>query len=129
MICKRDFCYNQDYEWYETRVLVDREWVNLFAPRYLGLDLPLLPQRFSRIVSWVAKNRTLVDSLCVRKLSAHLIMHGENLCWEKRELTWLSLSLEKENAFELLLACRTYQKYVLLLFDKQYELLDCKIDF
>ena len=125
----RDFYYNQDFEWYETEVLVGREWISLFVPCYIELDLLLLQQTFARIVSWIMKNRTLVDTLCFKKLSAHLSWQEKSTCWEKNELILLSLSIEKEDAFELLLECKAYEKYVILLFDRRYELLDCRIDF
>ena len=44
-------------------------------------------------------------------------------------MTLLSLSLEKGNVFELLLESKTYQKYVILFFDGQCELLGSKLDF
>ena len=125
----RDFCYNQDFEWYETEVFVDQDLINLFVPSYIESDLSLLHQRFANIVSWILKNRDLVDALCFKNLSHHLSRHGESPCREKLELTLLSLSLEKGNAFELLLECRAHQKYIILLFDIEGKLLECKIDF
>ena len=124
-----DLSYNPDFEWYEAKVFISNESINLFVPGYVDFDLSEVDKRFASIKSWIKQNRIRVDKLCSKKLSALLYENGEKKYLEKERMTLRSLSLEKGNAFELLMESKTYQKYVTLFFDGQYELLRWKLDF
>ena len=70
--------YNQDFEWHETKVLVGKERINLFVSGCVESDLSELDERFASIKSWLKQNRTMVDTLCSKKLSALHYGNGEN---------------------------------------------------
>lgn len=124
-----DLSYNPDFGWYETKVFISNESINLFVPGYVDFDLSEVDKRFASIESWIKQNRTGVDAHCYKKLSALLHENGEKQHLETEQMTLRSLSLEKGNAFELLLESKIHQKYVTLFFDRHYELLRSKLDF